>query len=176
MEALGLVSAAAGVASFGITVCEGLLTYYSSWKDADDAVRSMYENIEALTKTFVILERTISNPTLSEAARHRVEESIESCRKGIAALRKKLDKIEKNSAQQSWKERTWAKVKGTTYPFKESTLLKLKEACIELRHDVGLALATLQMCVFTIYGTYNNLMPRRQRYFCGVFREAHVFR
>ncbi|KAH8199004.1 hypothetical protein TruAng_006833 [Truncatella angustata] len=145
MEAFGLVSAAAGVASFGITVCEGLLTYYSSWKDAYDTVRSMYENIEALAKTFVILERTISNPTLSEAARHRVEESIESCRKGIAALRKKLDKIEKSSAQQSWKERTWVRIKGTIYPFKESTLLKLKEGCIELRHDVGLALATLQI-------------------------------
>lgn len=145
MEAFGVASTAAGLISLGITACQGLLEYYRSWKDADETVNNMYGSIEALTKTFTVLERSISSSTLNQDAIQRVNESIESCDQGISALTKKLAKIRHQINQDSWKERSWARLKGTLYPFKESTLLMLKERCNELRDNLTLAVVALQV-------------------------------
>lgn len=145
MEAFGTISAAAGLVSLGITICNGLLIYYDSYKGADETVQAMVNSVESLTKTFTILERLVSSPSLSDDAKTRVVESITSCEVGISALRKKLDKIQKSSPQQRWHERSWARVKGTLYPFKETTLIKLRERCYELRDNLSFALTTLQM-------------------------------
>lgn len=105
----------------------------------------MYRSIEALTRTFMILERSISSPKLNKDAIQRVNESTESCEQGISALNKKLAKIQLHTNQDSWKERSWARLKGTLYPFKESTLINLKERCNELRDNLTLAVAALQV-------------------------------
>lgn len=145
MEAFGAASASAGLISLGITACQGLLVYYRSWKDADETVNNMYGSIEALTRTFMVLERSISSPTLNKDAIQRVNESTESCKHGISALNKKLAKIKQQTNQASWKERSWARLKGTLYPFKESTLIMLKERCNDLRDNLTLALIALQV-------------------------------
>jgi hypothetical protein len=51
MKAVGEAFAAAGLIFLGITVCQGLLTYYQSWKDAGVTIKFMYEAMEALKKT-----------------------------------------------------------------------------------------------------------------------------
>lgn len=145
MEGFGPASTAAGLISLGITACQGLLAYYRSWKDADETVNNMYGSIEALTKTFMVLQRSISSPTLNKDAIQGVNESMESCEQGIYALNKKLAKIQLQTNQDSWKERSWARLKGTLYPFKESTLIMLKERCNELRDNLNLAVAALQV-------------------------------
>lgn len=145
MEAVGLGSAAAGLISLGITVCEKLLAYYSSWKDADATIKSMYEAMEALIKTFVVLKRSMSSSILRKDVVERVEESISSCETGLATLDKKLAKIKCNSKVNDWKEKTSARLQRTLYPFKESTLIKLKELCNELCENLKLAMMTLQM-------------------------------
>ncbi|MCJ1261720.1 hypothetical protein MMC22_001586 [Lobaria immixta] len=146
MEAFGAASTAAGLISLGITCCQGLLVYYRSWKDADETVNDMYGSIEALARTFMVLERSISNSTLNKDATQRVNESTESCKQGISALNKKLAKIHLQTDQDSrWKKRSWARLKGTLYPFKESTLMKLKERCNDLRDNLTLAVAALQV-------------------------------
>ena len=145
MDAFSVASTAAGLISLGITACQGLLTYYQSWKDADETVNNMYESIEALSKTFMILQRSTSNPLLNVDAIQRVNESVTSCNRGISALNKKLVKIKLQTKQNGWKERSWARLKGTLYPFKESTLVKLNERCNELRDNLTLAMTALQM-------------------------------
>lgn len=145
MEAFGAVSAAAGFISLDITACQGLLVYYQKWKNADETVNNMYGSIEALIKTFMVLECSISSPTLNKNGIHRVSESTESCKQGISALNKKLAKIQLLTNKDSLKERSWARLKGTLYPFKESTLIMLKERCNELRDNLNLAVAALQV-------------------------------
>lgn len=145
MEAFGAASTAAGLISLGITACQGLLVYYRSWKDADETINNMYASIEALTKTFIVLEHSISSPMLNEDAIRRVNESTESCERGISALNKKLAKIHLHTSKEGWKERSWARLKGTLYPFRESTLIMLKERCNELRDNLILAVGALQL-------------------------------
>ena len=96
-------------------------------------------------KTFVILERAISNASLDRDAVQRVKESIDSCESALSALNNKLVKIQRHTSEGSRKERSWNHLKGAFYPFKESTLIKIKEYCNEIRDNLGLAAVALQM-------------------------------
>lgn len=145
MEALGLSSGAAGLISLGLTVCQGLLDYYHSWKDAEDQISQTYASIEALTKTFRLLETAIERKGFSRDNVQRVEESIRSAERGLQSLRKKLDKIRLVPSQSGWKAKGMAQFRRSLFPFKESTLAKLKELGIELRRDLTLALEVLQI-------------------------------
>ena len=145
MEALGLSSAAAGLISLGLTVCQGLLDYYHSYKDAENQVAQMYASIEALTETFRLLESAIEPKVFSPGSVQKIEQSISSAERGLQSLRKKLDKIRLIPLQSGWKAKGMAQLRRTVFPFKESTLAKLKELGIELRQDLNLALEVLKI-------------------------------
>ena len=145
MEALGLSSAAAGLISLGLTICQGLLDYYHSYKDAENQVAQMYASIEALTETFRLLESAIEPKVFSRGSVQKIEQSISSAESGLQSLRKKLDKIRLSPLQSGWKAKGMAQLRRTLFPFKESTLAKLKELGIELRQDLSLALEVLQI-------------------------------
>ena len=146
MEGFAATSSAAGLVSLGLTVCQGLLKFYESWKEAEDDVKRMYSSVEQLTKTFVYLRRSIRQNQFSRDIVARVEESIRMCENGLQALRKKLLKI--NSASQAncgWSHKLRSQFQRALYPFKESTIVKLKEICNDLQCNLTLALETLQM-------------------------------
>ena len=142
---LSLSSAAAGLISLGITVCHGLLEYYRSWKDAEDRVAHMYASIEALTETFRLLESAVGPKVFSRASVQKVEESIRSAEGGLQSLQKKLNKIRLAPLQPGWKAKGTVQLRRTMFPFKESTLAKVKELGIELRQELSLALDVLQI-------------------------------
>ena len=146
-DVLGIASGVAGIVSLGISVCQGLLGYYDSWKDAEDNVASMRKSIEALMKTLERLSSCIKGPGLGADCVKDVEECIASCVECIESLQKKLNKIKLTSVDDSWKEKAKAQFRKSKYPFKESTLAKLKETGNELRDHLSLALNVLQMQV-----------------------------
>ena len=145
MEPLGASSGAAGLISLGITVCQGLLDYYRSWKDAEDQVAHMYESIEGLVETFTLLQSALNFEAFTPTAVHKVEKSIRSAEIGLQSLRKKLDKIQLTPSEPGWRAKGMAQLRRTLFPFKESTLAKLKELGVELRQDLSLALEVLQI-------------------------------
>ena len=145
MEPLSISSGAAGLISLGITVCHGLLDYYRSWRDAEDRVTHMYASIEALTETFRLLESAISSQLSRHNGMQRVEQSISSAERGVQSLQKKLDRVRLVALQSGWKAKSMAQFRRTLFPFKESTLAKLKELGIELRQDLMLALEVMHI-------------------------------
>ena len=145
MDAVSVSAGAAGFISLGITVCQGLLDYYRSWKDAEDQVAHMYASIEALTETFRLLESAVRSAVFNHATAQKVEESIRSAETGLQSLQKKLQKIRLAPSQPGWKAKGMAQFRKTLFPFKESTLAKLKELGIELRQELSLALEVLQI-------------------------------
>jgi hypothetical protein len=50
---------AVGIASLGIQVCQGLLSYYDSWKSYDSDISSTYNTISDLSKTLILLKTTL---------------------------------------------------------------------------------------------------------------------
>ena len=146
MDGFTVASSAAGLVSLGLTVCHGLLKFYESWKGAEDDVKRMYSSVEQLTKTFIHLRRSIQHGQFSRDVVARVEESIRMCENGLLTLQKKLLKI--NGATQGnagWSYKLRSQFQRALYPFKESTIVKLKEICSDLQSSLALALETLQM-------------------------------
>ena len=144
-DAFGAASAAAGLISLGITLCQGILNYYGSWKDAESDVRRTYASTEALTKTFILLKLSIENKKFHRDIVARVNESIDSCEDGINELKKKLKKVEAVSLDDGWSGKAKAQFRRTLYPFKERTLVKLEKITRELQDRLGLAMNVLQM-------------------------------
>lgn len=145
MDPLSIAASAAGLLSIGITICKGLLDYYKSLKDAEDDIARMYTSIEALTKTLILIQSSIQHKSFNSDIVIRVEESIASTQDGIESLRKKLDKIKVIPQQEGWRNKTKAQFRKKLFPFKESTLAKLKELGNELQDSLSIALDVLQM-------------------------------
>lgn len=146
MEAFAIASSTAGLVSLGLTVCQGVLKFYESWKGAEDDVKRMYSSVEQLTKTFICLKLSLQQNQLSRDVVERVEESIRICESGLKALQKKIAKINKSlQANRGLSQMLRSQFHRALYPFKESTIAKLKEICSDLQANLGLALETLQM-------------------------------
>lgn len=76
MDPLSISAGAAGLISIGITICNGLLGYYKSYKDAEDNVTRTYNSIEALTKTLILIHLSTQHKSFNPDIVVRVEESI----------------------------------------------------------------------------------------------------
>ena len=147
LETLGIASNVAGLVSLGLTVCHGLLKYYESWKEAESDMKKMYNSVETLTRTFTALKGTLNSPCLNVDLVHRVEVSIMACEDGIKCLHKKLKKINMVTHNKSgiWDAKMRLKLQRALYPFKESTLAKLKEVSNGLLDNLRLALEVLHL-------------------------------
>ena len=145
MEALGISSGVAGILSLGTSVCQSLLQYYGSWKDAESDVAGMYESIEALAQILLALLSAIEHGRPVHDVVSIVEKNITSCQQGIDRLRKKLDKVNLTPLRPGWRGKTKAQFWRTLYPFKESTIIKLKGIVNKLRDHLKLAFDVLHI-------------------------------
>lgn len=148
-DPLSIIGSAVGVISLGLDICHELLRFYQSWKNYETTISTMYAQLEDLTKTFNLLETSIRDRNLDPDIVARVEESIDACQEGIKDLEQELQKIKSTPNPENFREKLRAHTKRVSYPFKESTLMKIHETISELRDDVSLALNTLQMLVKT---------------------------
>lgn len=92
-DPLSITASLAGLVSLGLTVCSGLLDYYSAWKDQHSDISAMCESLENLDRTFGLLDEKIHQPLLDRRSVDRVTESIVFCAAGVQGLKAKLDKI-----------------------------------------------------------------------------------
>ena len=145
MEALGVASGAAGLLSLGISVCQSLLDYYHSWKNAKDHIAKTYAAIEELSKTFRLLAKAIEYKEFNPEIVDQVRDSIVSAEESVHNLEKKLNKVRVVTLQNGCKDKAKAQFQRTLYPFKESTLVKLRELSRETRDNLSLALNVLQI-------------------------------
>ena len=143
-DPFSVASGVLSVVSVGLTVCQGLLQYYGSWKDSQKDVAAMCASLEGLTKTFRLVEGTIKDRHFSQAIVDRVTESIDLCETGVDELDAKLLKV-KMTPVKGVEDQVRGQLRRALYPFKESTLLKLRETISDLRDNLSLAISTLQL-------------------------------
>jgi hypothetical protein len=137
---------ALSVVSLGIQVFHGLISYYESWKSYEQDIGRTHNALAVNLNTLEALQNAFSKTTSAPFhAQAHAEEIILSCRSGIQSLQKKLEKIQPCQIPDS----SWSKIQShgrrAFYPFRESTLSKLREIVADLRDDLTLALQVLQM-------------------------------
>jgi hypothetical protein len=135
---------AVGVISVGIQACQGLIRFYRSWKDAPKTVSHMCKSVQSLEETLKVLKATIKDRGVATEAGTRVQNSIDACAASINELQGELIKVQGINGSD-----IWSKVHGQgrrlLYPFRESTLLKLKEIVDEVRENLSLAVDVLHL-------------------------------
>ncbi|KAF7511425.1 hypothetical protein GJ744_004614 [Endocarpon pusillum] len=141
-EALGLASGVAGLVSLGLTVCQGLLRYYGSWKDSEADVASMISSIHNLSETLTHLDRRITAANPSSDTAKEMQQSVDTCQATFQKLDAKLKKINEKVPPGSH-GKLERHIRKAMYPFKASTLAKLQETTTDARQNLHLALSVM---------------------------------
>lgn len=144
---MDVAGSAVGIASLGIQICQGLLSYYDSWKNYKSDISGTYECIADLYRTLTLIQESVGRAGLNQTRVRRVKTCLDSCVDGLDKLQKKLHKLQTHMIPTGIRQRAWAEVQRSFYPFRESTLVKLKETVSDLRQRLSLALQVLQLDV-----------------------------
>lgn len=134
-----------GVASLGIQVCQGLLSYYDSWKDYKTDLSDTRKCIADLEKTFELIRGTLGSAQLDHDRAERAKECMQACEEGIQKLKKKLDKLNTHVNPTGLRQKTWTELQRVWYPFRSSTLAKLRETVESLQLHLFRAVQALQL-------------------------------
>ncbi|KAI1109430.1 ankyrin repeat-containing domain protein [Nemania sp. NC0429] len=130
-----------GIVSLGIQVCQGLLKYYDSWDGYEDDVRQAYQRIAELGKTFGFLEGILQSIPPGDLPT-RASECLIACKDGLERLDKKLKKLHKENPI-GIAQKTHSGIIRAVYPFRASTLEKLKEIVRDLTSHLKLSIQIL---------------------------------
>ena len=131
-ETIGIASNVAGLVSLGLTLCHGLLQYYGTLKDAEKNIATTCKSIENLQQSFIIIERVLRFPNHSADVKMHLEQTVSMCEHGVLCLEKKLAKIKIHGERQDskqWRLEFKKRYHTAMYPFRESTLIKLRDTC-----------------------------------------------
>ncbi|KAL9032166.1 MAG: hypothetical protein Q9180_006659 [Flavoplaca navasiana] len=150
MAEFAAAASAAGLASLGIQCCKGLTTYYNSYKAFDELIGAIHEQIQVLTALFKMLERVLSrnaaNPSQASSLQ-QVDGILNKCWGRLQALQAFLETCQSVALPNSTAV-LLQKIKARAlFPFKEKTLLTLRENVQSLRDAIQLALNVLQLYV-----------------------------
>jgi hypothetical protein len=151
-EAVGVVSNVVGIISFGIQVAQGLLRYYASWKDQDQDIADMCASLESLLGTLTVLSKNIQPPTtFDRSVTENVERNVGRTKLAMNKLADELGQalglgVQKYGARALMRRH----VRQALYPFREQTLLKIRQSVSEARSNLDAALQTLQLLVASV--------------------------
>ncbi|KAL8909239.1 MAG: hypothetical protein Q9171_005126 [Xanthocarpia ochracea] len=151
MAEVAVAASAAGLASLGIQCCKGLTTYYNSYKAYDEQIGTSHKQVLALTALFKKLERLLSRNTTNPAQVSQLQHidkilflNPDSCRHKLQKLESVLQKCQRTTLP-SGKVTLMLKIKSRAlFPFREQTLLTVRENVRSLRDDLKFALNIFQ--------------------------------
>lgn len=142
MEVLGT---AVGVASLGIQVCQGLITYFETLKDYGSDIDDVKNSVINLKGIFILLESSLQDPQLDKDRAERAGACLSSCSGKLKELEMIARELQTHAQPQGTKERIKRELQRAAYPFRAATLEKQKAAVADLRGQLQLALQALEL-------------------------------
>ena len=146
-DPVSVAGSAVGVISLAITTCQGLISYYNSWETQDQNVNDAKGKMERLRSSLSALEEIMPKISSSSAIAEHVERCVLSCGEGTARLDQFLERCRKDLAPLSLKDKLRVFKQKAIFPFRESSLDRLREIVRDLEGDLGTALQVLQLYV-----------------------------
>lgn len=144
MDPLSITASITGILSLSITTCQGLITYYSSWKDADSDIATFSASASSVTESLQYLERYLNEGTIPAELSLQLKSCLEGCEAATRSLQKKLRKISAINATGTLSS-VEIQIKKSLYPFKKGTLIRLKEIVEDLRQNLLGVLQCVQL-------------------------------
>ena len=134
-----------GIVSLGIQICEGLLSYYNGWKAYESDISGTYDSISDLRKTLNLLKESMHRGDWDEEKSERVKSCLKCCEDGFMSLSKKLRKLRSYEEPEGLWQKAWAELQRACYPFRASTLVRLREIVSDVQERLKLAIQILQL-------------------------------
>ena len=150
MAEFAAAASGAGLASLGVQCCRGLANYYSSYKAYNEQIGAMYEEVAVLTSLFERIERLLSQHTAEPAQAASVQEVdkiMKLCRGRLNTLEAYLKRCQDSGTASNSAVRLPKTRSRILYPFREKSLLTLRDNVQNLRGDLQLSLQILQAYV-----------------------------
>ena len=138
-----------GIASLGIRVCQGLLSYYDAWRGYDSDVSSAYVSIDDLSRILALLKASLDSDGLNEEKKNRVKRCLHSCEESLIRLSQKSQKLRKYGQPEGLRKKAWSELQRAWYPFRAGTLAKLRDIVADVQERLKLAVQVLQLDIST---------------------------
>ena len=142
-----IAGSAVGIISLGIQTCYSLLAYYNDWKGHDAEILKTYDRISDLEKSLTLLKSQLEDNRISGAPAHRVRECLSSLEEAVNRLSQKLRKLQTYQQPQGFRQKVWSDMQRLHYPFKVSTLNKLREIVDDAQRNLQLTVQLLDIGV-----------------------------
>lgn len=137
---------AVGVISLGLSVCQGLISFYRAWKDYDEdldgAGRNVGSLLESLRGLEVIFQRLL--PHNLDGAPNAAG-SLIACRSVVESLERFLENCRCTSPPQSTKEKAKGILRRSLYPFRKATLDDIQSGVTQLQNTLIVALQAVDL-------------------------------
>lgn len=146
-DPLSIASGVAGLLSLGIQVTQTLVRFYTTYKDQDNDVAKVTQNLDNLLSIFRSLDIAIEerrSQVDTQGLLQEVEKAVQKCEEIITELQNECEKFHKESAV-GLRDRIKVAGRRTAYPFRKSTLQKLEEDISDIRENLSFALDVLQL-------------------------------
>jgi hypothetical protein len=150
-EPFSIAGSAVGVISLGITVCQGLFQYYSACRDGPEDVKALAHSLDGLIRVLEMLSSTMKDYSFDGNAHAAIKDYIADCDEAVRNLARELEKVRKEAPQPaaggrlSLKDKLGNASKTLLYPFRESTLRKLRGFVEEVCENLALATSSVQL-------------------------------
>ena len=150
-DPISLAGTAVGVVSLGLSVCQGLISYYSAVRDCPKEAKNMLQKLEGLKDVLEVLEDVFqSHDTLrtETAAVKTAKRNIQACKSGLEQLKNIMNEcqaIPVKSGQDFFNR--------SLYPFRRGTIRAVLEHVESLQSnlDTSIDVLQLQVCLFFRY-------------------------
>lgn len=146
MAELAVAGSAFGVISAGIQVCQGLISYYDSWKGCHEDIANTAETIAAfsgiLKTVLAVLEKKVEKRA---PLNKQIDEIVSQCKKHMDTLSLELAKFDRYPQSAELRYRIQSQFRRLYYPFREGTLASLRDTVQDARSNMLSALAVAQL-------------------------------
>lgn len=149
-DPLSTAAGIAGLLSLGIQVTQSLITFYSAYKNRDNNLAKISQNLGDLQNIFRSLETAVQDCQFQDNAVEilkEVNKATQGCQEIIKELEEECQKFHSGPAANLTGH---IQVAGyhAAYPFRKSTLQKLAEDVSAIQENLSLALDILRLSEF----------------------------
>lgn len=141
-----MAGSAVGVVSLGLTVCQGLVEYYTAYQGQDEELDQAIEKVFRIASLLEVLQpRLESHRAPFPVAVSQAEDCIIACSEPIHALQEFLQKYRQDNASENIPEKLRTFGRKALFPFRRGTLQSLRKMLAECQTNLGTAISILQM-------------------------------
>lgn len=145
-DPFSVTGSAVGIISLSLTVCQGIVQYYTAFKGQDEEVDHIVEKTSRLTDLLEVLQpRLESYRETRPVTVPKVEECLIACYGAIKKLERILEKCNQESASDGFREKLRTFARRTLFPFRRKTLQSLRDAVSDCQANLDTAINILQI-------------------------------